>query len=260
MREVTANSWEELNAYLWEKSKEAAIDKWRPYTAFRGLAKRHGNLSTGLQRLNGNLRQKERRVVDCFKMYAREELKHGITDWHVLLLGQHHRLPTRLLDWTSSPLAAMYFATEKHPMEDGEIWCVRRLDMKIELSKNFADILDKQGTNLFSLESLSTAFPRLEDFDAAAPSLAERSLLFFEPPSISPRIINQYAFFSIMPDPDSKIDEYLEARAHLCWKVIVPAGLKKDIRERLLVMNVSERTIYPGLDGLSQWIRVYYQD
>lgn len=260
MREVTANNWNELNQYLWEKSYDAASEKWRPYTAFRGLAKRHGNLLTTLQRLNGNLRRKERRVIDSFKMFAREDLKHGITDWHVLLLGQHYQLPTRLLDWTSSPLAAMYFAAEKHPKEDGEIWCVLRLDTISALSANFADLLQKQGTNQFSLESLSTEFPSMDDFDAAAPALADRSLLFFEPPSISPRIVNQYAFFSVMPDPCSKTHECLEAHEHWCWKVIVPAELKKEIRERLLVMNISERTIYPGLDGLSRWIRAYYQD
>lgn len=260
MREEVAQTWEELNKYLWDKSFDSVSGKWRPYIAFRGLARRHGNLRTSLQRLGGDLRWKERRVIDSFKMYAREDLKHGLTDWHVLLLGQHYRLPTRLLDWTSSPLAAMYFVSEKHPAEDGEIWCVERLKTNDALSLPFAKLLDIQGTKLFSLETLSAEFPCMDKFDSVEPLPANRSLLFFEPPSISPRITNQYAFFSVMLGPESNTHEWLEAHEEWCWKIIVRASLKKEIRQRLMVMNVSERTIYPGLDGVSQWVKAYYQD
>jgi hypothetical protein len=37
MREVIASSWDDLNAYLWERSFDSASSKWWPYTAFRGL-------------------------------------------------------------------------------------------------------------------------------------------------------------------------------------------------------------------------------
>ncbi len=260
MREVTANSWDELNGYLWERSYDETSGKWRTYTAFRGLSQRYGNMLTGLQRLGGDLRRKERRIIDNFRMYAREDLRHGITDWHVLLLGQHYRLPTRLLDWTSSPLAAMFFASKKHADEDGEIWCVLRVETNNALSPVFAKLLRKDVTNLFNLEALSTVFPTMDDFEAAGLVPGQRSLLFFEPPSISPRIINQYAFFSVMPDRCFDTHDWLEAHPDWCWKVVVPASLKREIRERLMVMNVSERTIYPGLDGISEFLRAWYSE
>lgn len=55
-------------------------------------------------------------------------------DW--LFLMQHHGLPTRLLDWTESPLIALYFAVSKHEKKPGELWALN------------PDAMDKQGNDI----------------------------------------------------------------------------------------------------------------
>lgn len=256
MRIDYPTTWHEVNEALWRKSFDDQAQKWRTYTAFRGLSEdysspaphRKPNIFTKVQRLgeergsvprpSGSLEWKERRIIDIFRMYERLALRSGTTDWDVMLLGQHHGMPTRL----------------KHE-KDGVVWCVRRLETNTVLPDDLKTALESTRTGLFSLEGLARAYPTLEEFDKLSPD----SLLFFEPPSVSPRIVSQYAFFSVMPGVRTHILPWLEAHKEFCWKVIIPAKLKKEIRERLMVMNVSERTIYPGLDGTCRWLEAWFR-
>jgi hypothetical protein len=57
----------------------------------------------------------EQRLFDEFKRWVAGNMNPGLDDWDLLALARHHALPTRLLDWTENPLAALYFATRDYP-------------------------------------------------------------------------------------------------------------------------------------------------
>jgi hypothetical protein len=86
--------------------------------------------------------------------------------------------------------------------------------------------------------------------------------VFFEPPSLDPRIINQFGLFSLMNRPHTDLNQWLENKVTgnptLVRRVIIDASLKWEIRDKLDQMNLTERVIYPGLDGLSQWLKRWY--
>lgn len=265
MRSVyTPTCWQELDAFLWRHSRDEERGQFRPYVAYRGLPEDFGDLRTSLQRLGHprpelsrrELRWREGRILDSFRKYARARLTFGHSDWDVMLLGQHYRLPTRLLDWTSSPLAALFFSTEDQTKDkqDGVIWCVRRIEAISALPRAFKLLYPDDGPTLLSLETLRERFKTLEIFDRQPAN----TLLWFEPPSLSPRIVGQYAFFSVMPRVDGRACTWLAQHRSVYWKVRVPASLKAEIRERLQIMNITERTMYPGLEGIARWLRSYY--
>jgi hypothetical protein len=232
--------------------------------AYRGLSEDFGDLRTSLQRLGyprpelppDELRWRERRIIESFSKYARWRLTFGQSDWDVMLLGQHYRLPTRLLDWTSSPYAALFFCTEDPTKDDrdGVVWCVRRIETTRVLPRSFRDLHAGEKPTLLSLETFRKRWETLDDFDRQPAD----ALLWFEPPSLNPRIVGQYAFFSVMPRVDGKACDWLKAHPKMYWKVRVPATLKPEVRQRLQVMNVTERTMYPGLEGIARWLRAYY--
>jgi hypothetical protein len=72
------------------------------------------------------------------------------------------------------------------------------------------------------------------------------------------RIVNQFALFSMMTDSVARLDQWLR-HAPGCWRqVIIPAHLKWEIRDKLDQANITERVLFPGLDGLSQWLKRHY--
>jgi hypothetical protein len=256
-----AGSWAQLLEQLYEKSWNPELQRYRSPYAFRGLAHVDHDLSNSLARLargHPDIAKLEVSMLRNFRKYAAQQAAGNVDSvWHWLAVAQHHGLPTRLVDWTFSPLVALHFATE-HPAEygqDGVVWCVDFVQANKLLPKRLRAILDEEGSDTFTAEMLG-AFPSLRDFDALT---RDAFLLFIEPPALDARILHQAALFSLMPSPSACLHEWLDAHRDLCRKVVVPAELKWEVRDKLDQANITERTLFPGLDGLSRSLERYYQ-
>ena len=84
-------------------------------------------------------------------------------------------------------------------------------------------------------------------------------VLFFEPPSVSSSIINQHACFSVQIGHCKPMDNWLYEHRGFWKKIIVPKELKWEIRDKLDQSNITERVLFPGLDGMCAWLaRQYY--
>ena len=83
-------------------------------------------------------------------------------------------------------------------------------------------------------------------------------MLLVEPPSLESRIANQYSYFSIIPDQIVDIEEFLETHTENTVRFIIDKDIRWRIRDMLDQMNMNERILSPGLDGVSQWIRRHY--
>src|SRR5579871_1248391 len=102
---------------------------------------------------------------------------------------------------------------------------------------------------------LRQAANSLTEFEELHP---DQFVVFFEPPSLDDRIVNQYALFSLMSDPAAELDQWLGQHPDLYRRIIIPHNLKWEVRDKLDQANITERVLFPGLDGLSRWLRRYY--
>lgn len=258
MQEVRVESWAELNEQLFENSWQETLGRHRSNEAFRGRGSAEEELATTLQRLGGDSAALEVQLLRNFRKYARRGDVPYDSIWNWLALGKHHGLPTRLLDWTYSPYVALHFATESLDRyhQDGVVWSLDYVRAHQLLPARLRDVLDQEGANVFTAEMLERSARGIRDFDVLAED--EEFVVFLEPPSLDERIVNQYALFSLMSGPESSLDAWVEQHDDLVRKVVIPAELKWEIRDKLDQANITERVLFPGLDGLSAWLRRYY--
>ncbi|MFB9864198.1 FRG domain-containing protein [Rufibacter immobilis] len=250
-------TWEELQRELFRDSWDDKLNRYRSPYVFRGLWNKGYNLKTSLMRIGGDFPKLEPHLLRNFRKYSRGSTEVGESIWNWLAVAQHHGLPTRLMDWTYSPYVALHFATAdlSNFHEDGVIWCVNYVKSTEHLPKKLQTVIKKEGSNVFTpevLEPVATSLSSLSEFQE------KPFVLFMEPPSLDERIVHQYALFSMMSTPEAMLCEWLTEHPDLYFRLIIPAKLKWEIRDKLDQANITERVLFPGLSGISAWLKRHY--
>jgi hypothetical protein len=257
--DLIATSWGEALEHLYAGSWQTDLRRHRSTLAYRGVNRVGTALVSSLARIADDPSTIEQHLLRNFRKYA-EDRPEGRFDsiWHWLALAQHHGLPTRLLDWTYSPLVALHFVTENaHAMdEDGVVWCVDYVAARTLLPSVMQEALNEEACDVFTPELLAETVGSLSELQDVS---SEPTLVFLEPPSLDQRIVTQYALFSLLTHADARLEDWLRQHPELCRRVRIPAAAKFEIRDKLDQANVTERVLYPGLDGLCRWLRRYYE-
>ena len=255
MTQIRVHSWIELQEALFDNAWQGSISRHRSNYVFRGVPRANRGLETSLQ--TGGFVAHERHLLTSFRKYALRNAVHGDWVWNWLSLAKHHGLPTRLLDWTYSPYVALHFATHEfvHFDEDAAIWCVDYRETNELLPRPLRKVLAGEDLKIFTTDLLNSVAATLADFDALS---HDDFVLFFEPPSLDERIVNQFALFSLPSSPSLSLEEFLSRRENTYRRIIIPASLKWEVRDKLDQANITERVLFPGLDGLSQWLKRYF--
>jgi hypothetical protein len=253
--DLHVDSWKDLQETLFSDTWDPRISRFRSSYVYRGLSDQSYPLATSLMRMRGDYQRHERHLLRNFKKYAQKLDASSVWNW--LGMAQHHGLPTRLLDWTYSPYVALHFATANLDRfdVDGVIWCLNYVNNNQHLPSVLKSRLNLEGSNVFTADLLDDVCRSLDEFDMLRP---DPFVTFFEPPALDGRIINQHALFSVASDSSLTLNQYLSSHNDLFFRIIIPAKLKWEIRDKLDQTNITERVLFPGLDGLSVWLKRHY--
>ena len=252
-------SWDELCEEVYTDSWKPGMGRYRSDYAFRGLSDANYELKNSFLRNCGPRPELEYHLLRNFRKYSTtKEAQLGGSFWRSLILAQHHGLPTRLLDWTYSPFIAMHFATSNTEQydKDGVIWMIDFVKANRLVCEPLHRQLLEEKCNAFTVEMLEEHIRSLSDFDQ---HFGKNQVVFFEPPSLDDRIVNQFAFFSVMTDPTLILDQWLDRHPDLYRRIIIPRKLKWEVRDKLDQSNITERVLFPGVDGLASWLKRHYK-
>ena len=265
---VTVRSWHELIRELHAAeiipTSDMAGGHHRSPFLFRGMSSVAWPLLTSLERLRSPPEKIEEAALRAFAKYSPMSTFQRHSEWERMAVAQHNGLPTRVLDWTASPLVAAHFATaeSEHWDEDGVVWCVNVSYLRdTVLPDPLRQQLAEAHAWVYDVRLLETHYPTLRHFDDTH-GLAGDILIFIEPPSIDARIQNQFGLLSMMNGPALSHDQYLRRIAakhpEVVRKVVIDKGAKPEIRDMLDQNNITERMLFPGLPGLCSWLKRYY--
>ncbi len=189
-----------------------------------------------------NLYEKERETLQRFRRDSYPFVQRELTDWEAITVGQHHGLPTRLLDWTSNPLVALFFAAEKESDKDGAVFAFRRRNNSQYHVSMFSGQNPKKPNppNPLRVPGIKMVFPML----------------------IANRLIAQSGGFTIQDPLKCIMERATEdfAKTHLDvlelykWKLCKSA--KPKILAELHRVSINRRSLFPGLDGVGQGIQI----
>lgn len=256
--EVRVSTVVELFGEILRLDKSPHHNHYRSDWLYRGMTDESWPIASSLCRIGEHHASVEGALLRNFRRYAATESGiDGRSLWNDLAVAQHYGLPTRLVDWTNSPLVALHFAlgTEPDPSVDAVIWLTSIRSINL-LPESLKQALGNQGAYVFATELLETAVPSLDDLDQMR--CEDDFILLIEPPALDQRITNQYAMLTALPDPTESVDEFLRRHPEFGSRIVIPGELKWEARDKLDQFNVTERMLFPGLDGLSNWLRRYY--
>lgn len=163
-----------------------------------------------------------------------------------LFIMRHYGVPTRLIDWSESPLSALYFSviSENNTDKDGALWAL----LPLELNKEGGRLFDDPDT-LPSFEE--DDIMNIYDPENFSKDKTEGVLpIAFIAPRNTPRMQSQLSVFTIHHRQSIALED-IGSRVHI-WRYCVPKECKEAIKKELSLLGMGKFQMFPELQSIGE--------
>ena len=209
------------------------------YWAFRG--QRNKNWDVELH--NGDKKFKSEmesfyKFKDRCKEFPKPDYLHEDDNWRWLFYAQHFGLKTHLLDWTSNPLVAVYFAVEN-------------------INSKFDD--EQKCGAIWAIKVKEDKFIRAENIKKQPEEMKDWCLI--KPPPVTNRIIRQSGMFTFHPT-NAKFTKNTADREFKKIEITMTGRRNptKRIRQELGIMNIHHASLFPEPGGVANFVNFELPD
>lgn len=232
---------------LWRKNET------RPRPWFRGQRSIDWELVPSAFRRHLTYAVEHEHMVE-FKRRGRWLLPHQPQSlWEWLFIAQHYGLPTRLLDWSESAMAGLFFAVEDRP--EYKDAATQSSDAGVWMLDPFWLNMESYGFRYVVTVKQNEATEYLQPYEKGEPCPDERKFpLAIIPDYTTPRILAQRATFTVFPE-DELVLESMAAKERTDGSPLtlirIPNTSIESMRAELDVAGITESVMYPDLVGLA---------
>ncbi len=244
------------------------ISSWKtsddpePYCWFRGVTDKTHQLLPGAYR-RPKYEEFEPLVTFSQEGGAYADVGH-IGDWDTYYLAQHHGIPTRLLDWTESFSAALFFALDEWSCDTQPcVWLLRPCALN-QSSIGWSGII---APNNFPKElgiwlPSEIKKPSHSILQAESFTYDNRYPLAIYPRKSNRRIVAQQGTFTVHGRDRSSLQDYIAKNVNNADTVIARISFSltniDEARRDLEMLGVRRSSIYPDIDNYVKQLRSVY--